>query len=647
MTKANKWMMPLVMLTLALSMTRCNIEEYIPTNIQLVVSPDTLVLSDTSAYRDLYLSTRPKGTIDYILSNHPTWLEPSKTEGTLGKGIESIRLVPNPKGLNEGVYHGTVSFITDFAGKSNIEVYLNVGSHPILTVDQTSLSFQQGTLTAVLKIKNTGTGMLAWQLGDGPAWLSASSYSGYLMKGDQDVVTLTCSMAGKDAGVFEDVIKFVSNSEKAVPDLPVKMTVPATALMAPTSNTVLFDFFSTKKTVKLANTGNQTVNWTLSSKPGYLMANISSGTIAKGDTANVTFTIDRSALTTGVTNTNLVFKTQTGDEKTVAVSINNFKSTQWSLDRGIIDAEYVKTTDKLIIISNNPNRLSVLNPETETITTIDLSSTPRCVSLNAEGTMAVVGHNGYVSYVDLTTNKVVHVWSINCDAWDITLGKNNWCYVTPNLDQWESIYSMNGETGAVSTSGSIYEKSMIRVQPNTNYLYLCNTTLSSTSLEKCNITSGPAVYLYETFDASTYGRFWFSNDGTRIFCYNKRTYAANEVKANDMLYRGSVESSSYLYWADHSATAKKLFTIGTSGSYNGTTNSQVDYYNDTYLNYMGSMSFEQFFCPSGPESGKLYAAEGRYVFANQAGTRLYVLVQANSSAPLTNNWAIQRFNVPE
>ena len=87
MTKANKWMMPLVMLTLALSMTRCNIEEYIPTNIQLVVSPDTLVLSDTSAYRDLYLSTRPKGTIDYILSNHPTWLEPSKTEGTLGKAL--------------------------------------------------------------------------------------------------------------------------------------------------------------------------------------------------------------------------------------------------------------------------------------------------------------------------------------------------------------------------------------------------------------------------------------------------------------------------------------------------------------------------------------------------------------------------------
>lgn len=647
MTNTFKWMTTLVVLALVFSMTRCKVEESLPANIQLTLSPDTLVLSDTSSYRDVYLSTRPKGSVDFILTHHPSWLEPSETEGTLGKGIKSIRLTPNADGLDEGLYHGKVNFISDFAGTATVEVYMNVGSHPNIGVDQTSMTFQEGTLTSILRIRNTGTGMLEWDLDELPAWLRASNYSGYLMRGEQDVVTLTCSMNGKDAGIFEDVLKIRSNSEKPLADIPVKMTVPQTILMTTVTNTVLFDYFSTKKTIKLANTGNQPVGWTLNSNPAYLSVSPTSGTIAKGDTASVTVTIDRSTLSTGTTTANLVFRAQTGAVNTVGVTTNHFKSNLWILDRGIIDAEYVKATDKLIIISNNPNRLSIVNPETETITGIDLSTTPRCVSVNAEGTMAVVGHNGYVSYVDLTTNKVVHVWSINCDVWDIALGKNNWCYVTPNLDQWENVYSMNGETGTVSTSGSIYEKSMVRIQPNSNYLYLCNTTLSSTDLEKFNVASGAASYLYDNFDASTSGRFWFSNDGTRIFCYNKRTYSANDVKSSDLQYRGSIESSSYLYWVDHSASAKKLFTIGAADSYYGTTNTKVDYYNDTYLNYMGSLAFEQFLCPSGTEGGKLYNAEGKYVFANQAGTRVYAIVQANSSAPLPNNWAIQRFNAPE
>lgn len=647
MTAANKWTSILVMLTLALSMTRCKVEESLPANIQMFVSPDTLVLSDTSDMREIFLSTKPKGSVDFVMTHHPAWLTPSITEGTIGKGIFPIELVPNTSGLNEGVYHSKISFISDYAGTSIVDVYMNVGSHPNISVDKTSFSFQQGTLSAVLKIKNIGTGMLDWHLNDLPKWMYASNTSGYLLKGEQDVITLTCMMYGKEAGVYEDSLIFLSNSENVLPGIPVKMTVPETVQMAPVGNSILFDYFSTRKTVKLANTGNQPISWNLSSSPEYLKATPISGTLAKGDTASITVTIDRTNLTTGTSNANLVFKNQVGDETTIAVTTNHYKSTLWSLDRSIIDAEYVKSTDKLVIISSNPNRLSILNPETKDIVGVDLSTTPKCVSVNAEGTMAVVGHNGYVSYVDLTTNQVVHIWPIACDSWDITLGKNNWCYVTPNEDQWVTMYSMNGATGAVSTAGSIYEKSMIKVQPNSNYLYLCNTTGSSTAIEKCNITNGSATYLYENYDASTGGRFWYSNDGSRIFTYSKRTYSTSDVKANDLTYRGSVESSTYLYWVDHSAAAKKLFTIGTTSLYYSTTNSQVDYYNDTYLNYQGSITLEPFFCPSGLEGGKLYNAEGKYVFANQAGTRLYVLVQATSSAPLTNNWAIQRLNVPE
>jgi len=645
MSIKNKWITALGLLVMVIGLTCCKLEESLPSNIQLIASPDTLVLSDTAAFKEIFLSTRPKGSVDYVMTDYPSWLRPSKTEGTLGDGINSIRLVPNVKGMNQGVYHSKVSFISDFAGTAVVEVYMNVGSHPVIGINQSALSFSADTKTVSLKIKNTGTGMLEWSIGEKPAWLSFSNSGGYLLKGEEDVVVVECNQNGMNADTYTYDLKISSNSEKELAAIPVQMVVPEIVRMEALTTSILFDYFSTRKTVLLTNIGNQSVNWSVASKPSYFSVSPASGTLAKGDTTSITINIDRSSLTTGVLSSNLVFKTQLNEETKVPVTTNHYKSNQWILDRAIIDAEYDKTTDKLIIVSTSPNRLSIINPETKAIESIDLSTTPRCVSVNAEGTIAVVGHNGYVTYVDLTNKKVLHIWPITCDAWDITFGKNNWCYVTPNEDQWESVYSMNGETGAVTLTGSIYEKTLVKSQPNSNYIYLSNTVTSSSALEKFATSANVASYLYENFDSDTGGKFWFSNDGTRIFSSNKRTYSASEIKASDMLYRGSVESTSNIYWVDHSAAAKKVFTIGTESLYSNITNSKLDYYNDTYLNYLGSISFEQFMIPSGTEGGRLYNAEGKYVFANKTGTRVYAIVQANSAASMAVNWAIQGFDI--
>lgn len=644
MSIKNKWITALGLLVLVLDFTSCKIEESLPSNIQLIASPDTLVLSDTAAFKEIYLSTRPKGNVDYVMTDYPSWLHPSKTEGTLGDGINTIRLVPNVVGMNQGVYHSKVSFISDYAGAAIVEVYINVGSHPVIGINKSTLSFSADTKTALLKIKNTGTGMLEWSLDDKPTWLSFSNSSGYLLKGEEDVVVVECDQNGMNADTYTYDLKISSNSEKELAAIPIQMVVPETVRMEALTTSILFDYFSTRKTVLLTNIGNQPVNWSVASKPSYFSVSPASGTLAKGDTTSVTVNIDRISLTTGVLSSNLVFKTQVNEATTVPVTTNHYKSNQWILDRAIIDAEYDKTTDKLIIVSASPNRLSIINPESKSIESIDLSTTPKCVSINAEGTIAVVGHNGFVTYVDLTNKKVLHIWPVACDAWDIAFGKNNWCYVTPAEDQWESVYSMNGETGAVTSSGSIYEKTLVKSQPNSNFIYLSGSS-SSSDLEKFATSANVASYLYGNFDSDTGGNFWFSNDGTRIFSSNKRTYSTSEIKASDLMYRGSVESTNNLYWVDHSAAAKKVFSIGTESLYSNITNSKLDYYNDTYLNYLGSMTFEQFMIPSGTEGGRLYNAEGKYVFANQAGTRVYAIVQANSAASMAVNWAIQGFDI--
>jgi len=160
-----------------------------------------------------------------------------------------------------------------------------------------------------------------------------------------------------------------------------------------------------------------------------------------------------------------------------------------------------------------------------------------------------------------------------------------------------------------------------------------------------NIQNETADYLYNSFDSNTNGNFWFSEDGQRIFTVSTKIYRTSETKANDMVYSGKIESANPIFWADHSAAANKVFVI-TSGTWFGEpTSSRVDVFNGTYLNYLSSYPLEQFFVPSNQTGGKLVNAEGRFVFANQSGTKIYTIVQAGKDSGLLNDWAIQTLEI--
>src|SRR5690606_20666465 len=92
----------------------------------------------------------------------------------------------------------------------------------------------------------------------------------------------------------------------------------------------------------------------------------------------------------------------------------------WSLPQqdSIVDAEYDRVHDRIVVVTANANRLAVIDPASHSVSPVDLDLAPQCVSVDPSGNTAVVGHDGWITTVDLNAATVISVQAIPCDVWD-------------------------------------------------------------------------------------------------------------------------------------------------------------------------------------------------------------------------------------
>jgi hypothetical protein len=93
----------------------------------------------------------------------------------------------------------------------------------------------------------------------------------------------------------------------------------------------------------------------------------------------------------------------------------------------VIDAEYSKLLNKIIAVASQPsNQLHIYDPVTETDTTVNLNLVPTCVSVSPDGLYAAVGHNAWISYVNLSTGTLVKTVAVTADVFDVVLADNEY-----------------------------------------------------------------------------------------------------------------------------------------------------------------------------------------------------------------------------
>jgi uncharacterized protein (TIGR03437 family) len=306
-----------------------------------------------------------------------------------------------------------------------------------------------------------------------------------------------------------------------------------------------------------------------------------------------------------------------------------------------VDAAYAKPIDRLVLVSANPNQLHIVDPAGRQDTVVPLNAPPLSLSVRPDGAQAAVGHDGWVTLVNLNTASVIKTISVPTDVHSLILAGNGYAYLFP-LQEWGDLFSLELDSERISRTSAIYNGREPRLHVDGKHIYV-----GGQSQSKWDISGGVAKVVNSWPNSGGCGKLWLTEDGRRFFGDCAKAYTTSDVPSQDYQYNGSLPNATRLVWLDESAMAATIAAIPSAGpSYNGSAkpldDTQVQLYGDAYLAYLGAIPLPKFIV-----GGTTFPAHGRYVFWNQSGTSLYAVVQADSKALLMGGTGITQLSISD
>ena len=315
-----------------------------------------------------------------------------------------------------------------------------------------------------------------------------------------------------------------------------------------------------------------------------------------------------------------------------------------------IDAKYSRALERLVAIAAAPDQVHIFDPAQQHDATVTLSLPARCLAVSSDGLYAVVGHDAWVSYVDLAGAKIISTWQVGANAGDIVLSDpintgshtTRFAYVFPSRDQWVTIHAVDLATGAETTFGQIYAGMRAALQPGAGHIFGVTVGLSPEQLYRFDIgangtPNGSAGSPYWG-DYPMGQRLWISGDGAQIL-----TGAGTRFRTSDMTYAGVVSlggpSTSFvpLASADWSAAAGR-WLVQPANSYVPTATPADTSFFTVDTQYLASPQETKY--PPFTRAGKGYALHGRFVFFDGVGTHHVVVAQVDPSASLLLDYVV-------
>tara|TARA_B110000093_G_C12928775_1_gene392536 strand:+ start:68 stop:1456 length:1389 start_codon:yes stop_codon:yes gene_type:complete len=423
------------------------------------------------------------------------------------------------------------------------------------------------------------------------------------------------------------------------------------AIMTISKSTLDFGYFEQSLSLFLSNEGETTFSWNWDNNSNsFLELNPSSGNLNVGESIEVHMTLNRTDLVTQNYNLETFVTNNFDQSETLNIQIDHFLEDKWLIDGDIIDVEYDRNNNVIVVVSENPNELRVFDPSENSISAVPLNLPPSCISVGLDGNHAVVGHNGWFSYVNLSTMQLEDTYAITANIYDIVLAPNNWVYVFPEEDQWERIRCIDLSNGVETqhSGSSIYEQTKAKLHPSGNFIYGADTQIAPSDFEKYEISNGTAQYLYDSpyhGDFPFDGDIWISEDGSRLFAKSRRVFNGSSIQANDMTYNGELVGDGYVVTLDYSSAAGKVYAIFSPSDFEEQHTNEIRTYETDFLAFEGTIELSSFLVPGGNNESVFYESRGYFGFFNSDGTKYYVIVKAEEGSGAENEWAIATIDV--
>jgi len=225
-----------------------------------------------------------------------------------------------------------------------------------------------------------------------------------------------------------------------------------------------------------------------------------------------------------------------------------------ALPHNVIDAEFSKALNRIAMVATYPeNALYVYDVASGTERQQPLVRAPTSVSISPDGLTAAVGHDALITVIDLATigepgaPSPVHL-DVTTQVGDLILDGNGYVHALRSGSTWSEIHSVQIATNTeqLNTGRAIYAGARGRLHPSGDYLYTADNGQFPSDIEKWDIRSGRAEWLYDSpyhGDHEMCGNLWFNEAGSTIFTACGNTFRSSTTQAQDMSYSGALELS--------------------------------------------------------------------------------------------------------
>jgi len=303
--------------------------------------------------------------------------------------------------------------------------------------------------------------------------------------------------------------------------------------------------------------------------------------------------------------------------------------TQQIFSYKIVDAEFSKALDRVVLVSTAPNELHLYDPQTRADQMVPLAYPALSLNVSPSGLKAAVGHQGFVSIVNLQTRAVEKVITTGINGAEVMLTGDTWLYVFASSGA-QVIEIANSDIRTLTVNAAF-----ARLHASRNFAYIPSPySYGWWKLDVRNGSNTPPPFSINTNLSLCSGGLWVSEDGGRLYTGCGAVYRSTDSLSEDSVPNGTLSAAyqvTSVGWVAHSASRQQIALLtGDPGYYTQSASADVQLYADDGLPLLGRVRLA-----SRVDGPTTFQMRGRWLFWNAAANRLYAIAQATSSSQQT------------